>query len=342
MTFSLEEQENIIKTRSPKKLGGYVSENMFLQRLFKEYPDIEYTKGWWGARGMLDFYFFVVKDSLNSLDRKIIDLIEKNGYIWRQILLCNGEIRLINDIVSESVKEFTDNHRISRYRNRDRKFIYKNTERCIEYLKNNDMLESTAKSIFIEEEFLNKYYFVVNYDLIYILNNKITACEVKFKNEFMQKIDNKRTMVFGVDKENYDKYLRKLMECGIEVANIVLYNYIKTTNENSNSNRTLIFDYLDGKGNLDDFWKVHVFDPKREYPIRYGSNRPMSGWDESYRTDNVYCIPLKECRDFFEYSLPEKYKADKPEGAWGYIKDTSKLRVIREYHPSGDEFLWSI
>lgn len=342
MTFSLEEPENILKTRSPKKLGGYVSENMFLQRLLKEYPSVEYTKGWWGAYALLDFYFFVVKDSLNSLDRKIIELLEKNGYTWRQVVLCNGEIRLNNYTVSESVKEFLDDHIISHYRQKNREFIYKNTERCIEYLKNNGLLESTANSIFIEENFLNKYYYIINFDLFYMINNKITACEIKFKNEFMHKIGNKRTLVFGVDKKNYDTYLSKLMKCGIDVANIVLYNYIKSPHGNSNSNRTLIFDYLDGKGTFDDFWKVHVFDPEREYPISHGSNRSTSGWNESYRIDTVYCIPLKDFRDFFEYSLPEKYKTDKPEGAWGYSKATSKPLVIREYPSSGDQFLWSI
>ena len=59
------EQRERLGNRSSKIIGGYVTENLFIEK-FLQRKNIQYSKGWWYSKGANKVYFFIVKNELSE------------------------------------------------------------------------------------------------------------------------------------------------------------------------------------------------------------------------------------------------------------------------------------
>ena len=174
---------------------------------------------------------------------------------------------------------------------------------CIEYYKNNNMLIDIAKSIIIEDNFINRYYTTTNIDLIINGKDDEPVClEIKFKNEFLFKNNGIMEPVFGADVFQYNNVFMPFLESGIKVFNIILYNDVKSE---QNKNNTVIFDYLQKKGNDPNkyiwlFKEIH----KDETFATHTFTATNTSWsNKNGRT--VFCIP-KESYGVFSSASNQK------------------------------------
>lgn len=336
MFENIEEARNILRTRTSKIIGGYVTENLFIEKYKKVFPDREYSQGWWGGIENSEnktLTFFVVKNTLNDLDKKVIEKLESKDLLWKQLLHENDIWFVVDNNSKLSLSDYIASRRLKLPDYKEKNIQMTNDpyiDRCIETYEQQGIIRKIASSIYIEDLFLNKYYTISNIDLIGEDKEGVPVyIEIKFKNEF--EINNK--LVFGIDTFQYDNLFTSFINCGMKVENIVLYNDIK---HKRNISSTVIFDFLDKKENQELIWKYkEIFSNMTIEKYSFSSGK--TGW-KSNNKRTVYCIPLKEYRDFEHYTLPSKYISIFPEGGWGKCVKCNENIVIKN-GKNGKEFM---
>lgn len=344
MFENIEAAKDMLRTRTSKIIGGYVTECYFLEEYCRLYPDRQYSKGWWGGLERSDsglLTFFVVKNVLNDLDRRVIDRLQAHGYCWKQLICDNNEWFVKDSTTEMTITEYA-NLRGLRPRHdpdRIRPLVTDDPrlEECIAEYERRGLLQELATSIYLEDHFLNVYYIISNIDFICETDEGIPVyAEIKFKNEFSRTYaDVTRKLVFGIDKFQYDNLFFPFIDSGMTVNNVILYNDIK--NER-NVSTTVIFDFLREKGYQNLIWKYKTIDPD-DHLEEHTSGAGRTDWDGEGAARSVYCVPLKEFRDFGPYSLDTDNQSKFPEGAWGICNICNDKRVIRRKRETGEEFI---
>jgi len=338
MFENIEDAKAQIRTRTSKIIGGYVTENLFLQE-YRNLFSAAYSKGWWGgierSKDKL-LTFFIVKDELNDLDLKVIERLQGHGYCWKQ-LTCENNQWFVKDSASSMtieeyvrVRELVPN--IIHHQVKDDPYL----DNCIQEYERDGMLQEIASSIYIEDNFLNVYFTISNIDLICENSEGIPVyVEIKFKNEFQKEYsDGIKRLVFGIDEFQYDNLFTAFINCGMQVINVVLYNDVK---DKQNTSETVIFEFLSKKNNQGMIWKYKSISLSEGYE-KHSSDNGQTGWGGKGRR-TVYCIPLKKYSDVSTYSLSKSLQKRYPEGAWGICSKCNEAKVISFNRSNGKEFM---
>jgi hypothetical protein len=347
----IELAKNKIRTRTSKVLGGYISEHLFEERFKLNNPELMISKGWFGGieRKESDsdskYVFFVVKETLSKLDEQVKDMLETAGFRCLQVFI-GGDNR---DIIY--VKEGT---RTQDYRNFViEEHLKKKTkpapqpilgdaliEECINRFDNYGVLKGMAESIYVEDGFLNQYYDISNLD--YLLegqDGKPIYAEVKFKDEFSkvtgEENDRKRQFYFGSDTFQYDDLFKAFTSSGMKVVIFVLYNEVKSTeyqmqkkDDQLKKDDTVIFDYLEKRGDVEFVWKYKIFNPTEKYDefistkdvnhMNWGGSEKKEPSSANKKKRGQYLIPLKKYRSWGPDNGIGVFDGTKnPEGTWG-------------------------
>lgn len=322
-----------IRTRTSKIMGGYITEQLFVEKYHERYPDRMYAKGWWGGienSANKTLTFFVIKDTLTALDVEVINRLRGHGYLCNQIIMKDDKIYICTEDRTVLAEEYVRERGLAARHdpNRTRNVVEgdEHLEECIERYERNGTLREIANSIYIEDHFLNAYYLISNIDLI---GENDAGCplyiEIKFKNEFSHtREDGTKELVFGIDKLQYEQLFPAFASSGMMVVNAILYNDIK---DQQNTSTTVIFDYLRAKNGAGYVWKYKVINPSVDYAQHHFKSGYTSWYGDEGRT--VRCVPLREYRDF---------GTAVDSGRWGICHICNHgYRVIRQYE--GREFL---
>ncbi len=347
MCTSIKAAEDLIRRRTSKIIGGYITEDLFKEKYRACYGNRMYSEGWWGGienSSDKTTTFFVVKNELNPLDYRVIERLESQGYLWKQLIKDGGQWYVADNAGRMSIEEYICLRGLTPTREPGKKFPRvtgdDNLETCIDTFKRKGTLEKIAASIDIEDSFLNLYYVISNIDLICEdADGTPIYAEIKFKNGFTQnqyngnkeKVGSK--LVFGIDKFQVDNLFLPFYKCGMKVMNVILYDDVK---QGCNVSQTVIFDFLREKENQNLIWKYKMIDPTEAFDTHTFSSGVTGWYGKTSRT--VCCIPLREYRDLGDYSLPEEEKSSFPEGSWGICSDCGELKVIRTEHEHNREF----
>lgn len=323
---------NQICNRTSKILGGYVSETLFLEK-FVIPANLTYSKGWWAANEHRagnqpgEIVFFAVKNTLSEFDRRIGGLLLQHNYSWYQIKESNGSPVVIADGRELSFEQFAAERNLERSAHAARSTgDDPERERCISFFDEHNLTREIAYSIYVEDNFLNQFFYTTNIDLFIESPNNVPVCiELKFKDEFSCR----NKLVFGEDKMQYETLFPILMECGMDVYNCILYNDIKNAHNTSTTN---IFDFLDRKGeNGKMFWKKKRFVNfnHEQYQFRQAHT---NFWGAAGRT--VYCIPLSEYESISEDGFFENTN----DRSWKICSRCGGNMVLRARRSDGAEF----
>lgn len=342
MFEDIEDAKNELRTRTSKIIGGYITESLFIDKYKDLYPKRSYSKGWWGGVENSEketLTFFIVKNELTPLDKKVMNNFEKKGFLCKQ-LICENDIWYIKGANNKvTIEEYVKERDLFQNQdpNRNRKIITGDAEleRCIARYEKEDSLREIASSIYIEDHFLNTYYNISNIDLIGEDKEGIPVyIEIKFKNEFYFTHNGPKKLVFGIDEFQYKNLFSAFWSCNMKVMNVILYNDVK---DQHNINSTVIFDFLKKKQDINSFiWKYKMINENESFPKHtFLGNTGWSGKQER----SVYCIPLKYYSDFGNYSLEENLKPNYPEGSWGVCEKCNEKRVILSNKKNGNEFI---
>lgn len=277
-----------LRTRTSKILGGGVSEQMFLEE-FVIPLNMQYSKGWWISLNRYDnsVLFFIVKNDLSAFDNEILHVLLENDQEVFQIVCLDDHYEIGSNNRFESIEDFLDDRGITieglpnRRRHNDEML-----NRCIAYYNRIGMLTAEARSIRIEDTFLNRYFYTSNIDL-FVKNpvtDKIACLEIKFKNQFQYK----GQYVFGEDRLQYEVLFPIMRKCGFDVYNCVLFNHIK---DNRNTEQTDIFNYIDNNHGLE-YWKKKKFVAGEQHET-YSFGVEHTAW-RGNAGRSVYCIPLSQ------------------------------------------------
>ncbi len=297
--------ETILKRRPSKQIAGYITEKLFID-FYVQPSNYSYSKGWWSAvaknKGSSERpLFIIVKNDLTELDNKVIKKLENKGFHYIQIIESDDEWSIIDSGQEYYWRDYIDiaGLKPSSSRNagkNDDNSADSELNHCIEYYKNNNMLIDIAKSIVIEDNFINRYYTTTNIDLIINGKDDEPVClEIKFKNEFLLNNNGIMEPVFGTDVFQYNNVFMPFLESGISVFNIILYNDVKSKH---NKNSTVIFDYLQKKGNDPNqyiwlFKEIH----KDETFATFSFTATNTSWSNN-NGRTVFCIPKKSYEMF--------------------------------------------
>ena len=333
-----EKAKQIIRTRTSKIVGGYITEILFSRMLDRQYPDLLYSRGWWGGIENAEEHklvFFAVKETLNELDYLLINRLEAYGYEWKQVSLQNGHIIIKDSNSTWSRDEFVKKRAIkaSHDPNVDRKPRYDdpNMDKCLQFYEKAGMLNEIATSIFIEDHFLNAFYTISNIDFI-CRDNKGNPfyVEVKFKNEFKKLCkDGITRLVFGIDEFQYDYLFDAFYKCGMHVTNVILYNDSKDT---SNTSSTVIFDYMKNRTEEEYLWRRAVIKMDAQYERFTVYAKHTSWYSNSSRT--VYCVPLTDYSNMKNSCIIERRTHAT---GWGKCPKCGGEKVIRRNKRTGIE-----
>lgn len=208
-------------------IEGYIVEHLF-KRQFIDNTAITFTNGWWVAKLNQKRYFFIVKDYLNELDIKIIKKIPEEDECWQAILNYdkwefrnkNEEILQLDDFVYKEKLHVLRNCLIATTLTRDRK----RQEKCVEYFKENNLLDKIAIERFFANNFLSVYFDkMVNIDY-FVMNTQgdLFIIEVKYKYESFDGH-------FGINVGQMEvfKYFNNL---GFNINHLILYNHTRDQN----------------------------------------------------------------------------------------------------------------
>lgn len=325
-----EKAERIIRTRTSKIVGGYITEILFSELMNQKYPNLMYSRGWWGGLEYSDsgaLVFFVVKQELNKLDQLLIKVLEAGGYECKQVFLEGDKIMIRDHDTVIARDDFIKQRSIRASHDPDMEYrprcYDQSMDKCIHYYEKAGLLEEIASSIYIEDHFLNVYYTVSNIDFICMDNKgKPFYVEVKFKNEFRKQCDDGiARLVFGIDEFQYDYLFDAFFSCGLSVVNVVLYNDSK---EQDNTSSTVIFDYLTNRAEEDFLWKVARIEDDKKYERYTFFAKHTSWYGNSGRT--VCCIPLTEYRDL---KSAEGSSELRHMHGWGKCNKCGGTKVIR-------------
>ena len=322
--FEEKNLESYLERRSSKILGGYITEQFFIDRFVTE--KLDYTEGWWisKGRGNDKTFYFIVKNELSELDNIIINFLKREKNSIHQIKMIDNEIRIVDSDGEKSVHEFANKYKLQESRHVPKNIDDDLRRRCIYYYTETNKIGTIARSIYTEDAFLNKYFFSTNIDLF--VKNPSTGSpvciEIKFKDEFTKD----KQLVFGEDKMQYEVMFPAMRNCGIDVYNCILYNHIGRTR----NRQTSIFSYID-ESNQIRLWMKKKFCDGEEHQKHTIRQTYTQFWGAAER--EVYCIPLKE------YSpMGEDLFSECNDAIWKICPVCGHRMIIRSNGRTGEEF----
>lgn len=298
------EQRERLGNRSSKIIGGYVTENLFVETFVNS--EVLYTNSWWFSKTKEGrVFWFIEKKLLSELDFKIISLLQRKGQLCYQLIKDsqNWNITQISTGTSWMVEEFVNEHKLQiipkKARNVDNSADeIKQFERCIEYYKRINILSDIERSINIEDLFLNKYFYTSNIDLFVGIKNGadiIPIClEIKFKDEFSFN----GVSCFGMDCYQLEQEYSILEHAGMKLFNIILYNDSRNKERKTTTN---IFDYLDQHNDLQ--WKYTRVSRLIKYEKYFMQSVKTSFTGTPSKSRPVYCVPMNlytDLRDIYQ------------------------------------------
>ena len=201
-------------------LEGYVSEYLF-EKQFLDSSNREYAHGIWTAKWGGLHLFFIFKQELSDIDKKILSnkLLNLLFSCWH-VYEKDDKFYFSNENVTYDEKAFLNsvgNARVSRPVPIDKDGLTERKKKCIDFFKNNNLLFPIAT----ERQFVNSFlevhfYSVINIDYIALnRDGELLLYEVKFKDE-------NREGYFGINAGQ--KNLLGLLEvCGFRIVYAVLY-----------------------------------------------------------------------------------------------------------------------
>lgn len=326
--------EAIIKSRTSKIVGGYITENEFQNR-FNKNGTKESSSVWWASvenSKTNALTYFVVCNELSELDKKIYKILTGSGVQCRQIIRYSEEW-LIKDIETEmtrSIDQYVRDHKLNSLHDGIKYSGTKHPEDssmtgCLDYFRKHNLLMKIARSIELEDLFLNRYFYTTNVDLFLEGKNGAPVClEIKFKNEFMHTDESgRKLLVFGVDEFQYNNVFIPMLKAGIKVEVCLLYNDIKNEQNTSTTN---IISFLEEKRDPL-IWKYREITLEDAFERFNVSQRYTSWRGENERV--VYCLPLV---DFMDLSVHGDSRS------WGRCPLGGGKRVIRNSQ-NGNQFM---
>ena len=210
------EKDVLLNKRTKEALSSYISENLFEKRFLNE-SKVLFSKDWWYADGGQKKYWFITKNLLSDLDKEISNLIKQTEKF--QVIL-NGDEISIRDLNTKrefTVKSFLESYpHIARKNHKGDIKNQKIKDKYYTYFLKNNLLDNIEKSIFLEDEFLNKYFYTSNIDFICKNEIALFALEVKYKYKT-------KDGDFGINVMQYE-ILKGLNLEGVIAVNIILEN----------------------------------------------------------------------------------------------------------------------
>lgn len=297
------EQREKLGNRSSKIIGGYVTENLFVETFVNN--DVLYTNSWWFSKtNKGKVFWFVEKKCLSELDLEIVRLLQAKGQKCYQLVKVSEvwNILQIGTGNNWSVEEFVSEYNLQIIpkspRNIDNSSDeIKQLKRCIEYYKRINLLLDIERSINIEDLFLNKYFYTSNIDLFVGVKRgrDITpmCLEIKFKDEFQVN----DIPCFGMDCYQLEQEYSILEHAGMKLFNVILYNDKRNKERKTTTN---IFDYLDLNNNLQ--WKYARVSRLIKYEKYYMKSTKTGFTGTPNKSRPVYCVPMNLYFDLTDMS----------------------------------------
>lgn len=223
MFESIEDAKKQILRDKHTLLEGYVTEYFFEQQFLKEKVQ-KYTNGWWFALRGDTRFFFLVKEKMNNVDKKVFNLLKSQYECW--VAYPKDDKWFFNDgTVEYDEIAFLKRFSIIALRNKlSATSNTKNTIRqnqCVNFFVENNVINKIAIERNFADDFLTVYFnSMVNID--YITENtvgRLCVIEVKFKYE-------DRAGNFGINAGQVLMF-RILEDMGFEIHHMILYNHMK-------------------------------------------------------------------------------------------------------------------
>ncbi len=330
--FDNSKLEDYLERRNSKILGGYITEQLFIDTFVS--GKMTCSDGWWIAlardkKKSNSVHYFVSKDELSDFDVMIMDILHNHNRKVHQIALSNNEIVVNDDGNQYSLTDFVAQNELIAKTHSVNTADDALKRRCIAYYTLINKLSGIARSIYIEDSLLNKYFYPTNIDLfIQDPNTKNPICvEIKFKDEF----EKSGKLVFGEDRLQYETLFPEMRECGIDVYNCVLYNHI---GKGENNEVTNIFNYIESSNRVR-FWKKKKFTEGENHSTHSINKKNTQFWGEGGRS--VYCIPLAEYT-----SVSDDFFSSEPDMGWKVCPICGGKMVIRKRKKDNHEFFGCI
>ena len=213
--------------RTHRSIGAYITESLFERCFINKASSIKgKTSGWYYSHGDYDSdYIFLFKNEINDLDREIISMVTVP--VW-QICQYKGKITLI-DLNSESERILTSDEFVAE---NDLKVLNKSNynkgklnreqsdrdtvRKYCNYLQKENLLSSVIERILVEDNFLNKYFHIVDLDCFIKNDMGVLLFEIKFKYP-----TKKGTYGINVKEAQIINYFNSK---GINIFNVILEN----------------------------------------------------------------------------------------------------------------------
>ncbi len=287
-----EEQRKRLGNRSSKIIGGYVTEHLFIQTFVKNRA--LYSDSWWFSRAKSGREFwFIEKTDLSVLDWEIIRMLQAENQQCYQLYRVSGVWNIVRPDTGWRWKigTFVEENQLEEIQKSRRAVDHSEDEiaqlkKCIEYYKEENILEDIERSIGIEDLFLNRYFYTSNIDLFVGAaegDGIMPVClEIKFKDEFSYK----GVSYFGIDCYQMKGEYSILERTGMKIFNVILYNDRRNKTRKTTTN---IFDFLEQCGEKQWIYvRVSGLVKYRKYHMQ-SLKTGFTGVQRKSRS--VYCIP---------------------------------------------------
>lgn len=284
----LEEAKGQLLRDKHTLLEGYVTEYLFEQQFLIQ-KEKNYTNGWWSALRGDKRFFFLVKEEMNELDKKVFRLLKSQYSCWRAYP--QKEEWFFSDGSNEiSEKEFLTKYNFTAVHHHlsatnEIKDIHRQSQ-CIEFFENHNIITKIAVERNFADDFLTVYFHnTVNMD--YITQNaggNLCVMEIKFKYE-------NKAGYFGINAGQVQMF-QKLEELGFEIHHMILYNQTK--------NKDLsIFGFLNKKS-LKKYW---LYSKLTDFSNREKDTAPKETSVDGKRRQAYYLFGMNEILK--KYSLKQ-------------------------------------
>lgn len=284
------EEKIILNTRTKEALSSYISENYFFNNF--NIDNIEHTTGWWASMTRdRKYLIFLVKESLNDLDYKVIEKVKSVVSGIFQLKPTASDI-ILEDLLQETPTTYSLEQFLKRWKHHNPEESTKHEEdfeikeRYWEYFINEGIASKVINQISIENTFLKKYFYSSNID--YILKNEIGFLLLEIKYKYPSK-----NRTYGINAMQYDIY-SIFQKQGIMAYNIVLDNQdrldiLERRNRNQTWKYSRIKEDLTEKKSAP---KKTSYDQKKTQKYY---ELPVSGYSLLDYNSNIFTLACPKC-----------------------------------------------
>ena len=286
----------LIEKRTSNAISSIITEDYFRKIfLHKNNAIKKKTTGWYYTISVTDKepYIFILKEDLNELDIEIIKKIE--GNIWQIFInetdLYLGKIEQARISERFSMEDFITKYKLNvkvRENKQSSKLEQAKSISYCQYLNEKGQLIQASSIAYIEDYFLNKYFFVTNIDFFVKNELGIILLEIKFKYPAANR-------TYGINRLQYNA-LSFFKQNGIRVYNIIL----------NNPNRKDALDYI-GAGVDEEEWLYAKFDDSVPLVLKTAPSKTSFFESEEQQYYEVSVVKYKKLRrknNFIDMKCP--------------------------------------